>query len=78
MQERKIKCPQCGRFTFYSQENKFRPFCSERCKLIDLGAWADENYKVPLEDYSELNLDEFTDEFSAGISPLGTEPVEDN
>ena len=45
--ERKIKCPNCGRETIYSNENKYRPFCSERCRLIDLGAWADENYRVP-------------------------------
>ncbi len=29
------------------EENPWRPFCSERCKLIDLGAWASEEYKVP-------------------------------
>jgi endogenous inhibitor of DNA gyrase (YacG/DUF329 family) len=28
------------------EENPWRPFCSERCKLIDLGAWASEEYKV--------------------------------
>lgn len=43
-----IKCPQCGLLTFYSPENKFRPFCSERCRLIDLGQWADGTYRVPL------------------------------
>ena len=47
-QPKKTKCPQCGRLTVYSTENKFRPFCSERCKLIDLGAWADESYKIPV------------------------------
>ncbi len=44
--ERKIKCPRCGLLTVYSVENKFRPFCSERCRLIDLGAWASESYKI--------------------------------
>jgi uncharacterized protein len=33
----------------YSPENPARPFCSERCKLIDLGEWASEGYKVPIE-----------------------------
>lgn len=46
MMKREIKCPQCGHLTFYSPENPFRPFCSERCRLIDLGAWASESYKV--------------------------------
>jgi len=31
----------------YSPENKWRPFCSERCRLIDLGKWAAEDYRVP-------------------------------
>ncbi len=47
MSERKIKCPQCGLLAFYKQENAFRPFCSERCKLIDLGQWAAEEFKIP-------------------------------
>lgn len=46
---RSIPCPQCGQAVIYSLENKFRPFCSERCKMIDLGAWADETYRIPVE-----------------------------
>ncbi len=46
MTKREIKCPQCGHLTFYSPDNPFRPFCSERCRLIDLGDWASESYKV--------------------------------
>ncbi|MBC7467505.1 MAG: DNA gyrase inhibitor YacG [Bdellovibrio sp.] len=42
-----IKCPTCGLLTIYSSENPSRPFCSERCKLIDLGQWADQTYKIP-------------------------------
>ena len=47
MTERQIKCPQCGILAVYKPENAFRPFCSERCKLIDLGQWASEEYKIP-------------------------------
>lgn len=43
----KIKCPQCKTETVYSPENPFRPFCSDRCRLIDLGQWASESYKIP-------------------------------
>jgi endogenous inhibitor of DNA gyrase (YacG/DUF329 family) len=46
--KKEIKCPQCGRLSFYSPENVYRPFCSERCRLIDLGQWADGTYRVPL------------------------------
>ena len=45
-----VACPRCGALTRFSRENKWRPFCSERCKMIDLGAWANESYRVPAED----------------------------
>ncbi len=41
-----VRCPECGGITRW-KDNPFRPFCSERCKLIDLGAWAEEKYSVP-------------------------------
>ncbi len=41
----KIKCPTCKKKTEW-KNNPFRPFCSERCKLIDLGAWASGEYKI--------------------------------
>ncbi|MCB0341022.1 MAG: DNA gyrase inhibitor YacG [Pseudobdellovibrionaceae bacterium] len=45
-----VKCPQCGKDTEYGPENKYRPFCSERCQLIDLGEWAEEKYLIPAEE----------------------------
>jgi uncharacterized protein len=45
-----VKCPNCGKPTEYNLSNRFRPFCSKRCKIIDLGAWADEKYKVPVKE----------------------------
>ena len=39
--------------TDYSTENKWRPFCSERCRLIDLGKWASDEYRLPEEDKSK-------------------------
>ncbi len=44
---RTVKCPHCGKDSVWSPENKYRPFCSERCKLIDLGQWAAEGYRIP-------------------------------
>jgi uncharacterized protein len=44
---RQVTCPQCKKLIEYSLNNKFRPFCSERCQMIDLGDWANENYKIP-------------------------------
>ena len=46
---RTVPCPRCGGPSAFSRETKWRPFCSERCKLIDLGAWATESYRVPAE-----------------------------
>jgi uncharacterized protein len=42
-----VPCPACGTQVTWSTENKFRPFCSERCKMVDLGQWATEAYRVP-------------------------------
>lgn len=44
-----VKCPRCGKQKEYNG-NEFRPFCSERCKLIDFGTWADEGFSLPAED----------------------------
>jgi endogenous inhibitor of DNA gyrase (YacG/DUF329 family) len=44
-----VKCPYCATiFSYYDSE--FRPFCSERCKMIDLGHWFKETYAVPTKD----------------------------
>ena len=42
----KIICPICKNITTW-EENPFRPFCSERCKMIDLGTWASGEYRIP-------------------------------
>jgi endogenous inhibitor of DNA gyrase (YacG/DUF329 family) len=44
-----VKCPACGGRSVYAVSNAFRPFCSERCKNSDLGAWANEDFRVPAE-----------------------------
>ena len=55
----KINCPNCGKETEYNTANDFRPFCSARCKLLDFGAWANEEFALPTEetDLSEEDLD---------------------
>ena len=42
-----ICCPHCNKKGTWKQDNPARPFCSPRCKLIDLGAWADESRRIP-------------------------------
>lgn len=45
---RVVSCPHCGKNVEWADANRYRPFCSERCKLIDFGAWATEKYRVPV------------------------------
>ena len=42
-----VDCPTCSTKVEWIAANRFRPFCSERCKQIDLGAWAEEKYAIP-------------------------------
>lgn len=41
-QYKKVTCPNCHKQLLWNNENEYRPFCSERCKLIDFGEWASE------------------------------------
>ena len=50
---RYVSCPHCGVQVPWTPEQPYRPFCSERCKMIDLGAWANEEYRVPAVDNDE-------------------------
>jgi len=43
---RAVACPQCGAPVVWTPAAKWRPFCSERCRIIDQGAWASESYRV--------------------------------
>jgi endogenous inhibitor of DNA gyrase (YacG/DUF329 family) len=53
MKKPAVNCPQCGKIILWDSENRYRPFCSERCKLIDLGQWAAESYRIPDEGKQE-------------------------
>ena len=44
-----VRCPGCGGASVYAPTNAYRPFCSERCKNLDFGAWASEHFKLPEE-----------------------------
>ena len=52
-----VKCPECGEQAEYSEKNEHRPFCSSRCQLLDLGAWASESRKIAGEDVVEIEED---------------------
>ena len=49
-----MRCPICKKTSDASPANRYRPFCSERCQMIDLGTWAGEQYSVaggPIDDH---------------------------
>lgn len=49
-----VSCPRCGAQVAWVAENTYRPFCSERCKLIDLGDWAMERFRVPVDETNDV------------------------
>jgi uncharacterized protein len=53
---RTVACPVCSKPVEWTQASRYRPFCSERCKIIDLGAWAAEAYRVPDAEGQEPDL----------------------
>ena len=52
-----IDCPTCNKKVEWTEQNKYRPFCSLRCKQIDLGAWAEEKYVIPATNPRDDNED---------------------
>jgi endogenous inhibitor of DNA gyrase (YacG/DUF329 family) len=56
-----VACPTCGAPVEWSDASTFRPFCSDRCKLIDLGAWASEEHKIPVSPDAEDEM--FSEDF---------------
>ncbi len=55
--EMKVRCPKCGKEVEW-EGNPFRPFCSDRCRLIDLGKWMDGDYIIPGESPNDEQVDE--------------------
>jgi endogenous inhibitor of DNA gyrase (YacG/DUF329 family) len=41
-----VSCPRCGKSVVWGPASPWRPFCSERCRLVDLGEWLDENHRI--------------------------------
>ena len=56
--ERFVPCPSCRQPSLFGAKNPWRPFCSERCRSVDLGAWASESYRVAAEVPDEGDKDE--------------------
>lgn len=50
-----VNCPTCNILVTWTSENRFRPFCSERCRLIDLGEWFSEERRISDEESTSDN-----------------------
>lgn len=57
MSELVVECPTCQKKVEWKSENKYRPFCSERCKLIDFGEWANEEKRIVGVEYDMFSED---------------------
>ena len=67
-----VNCPTCRRPVEWSPDSKYRPFCSDRCRLIDLGAWLTEQHKIP--DENTLPDDDGPGDASPGDASPGDAP----
>ena len=57
MSELVVECPTCQKKVEWKAENTYRPFCSERCKLIDFGEWANEEKRIVGVEYDMFSED---------------------
>ncbi len=61
MTETIVSCPTCEKEVIWSKENQYRPFCSQRCQMIDLGEWASEQkYIAGSDEENDLMSEEFS------------------
>lgn len=56
-----VSCPTCRKPVQLTPTNKHRPFCSERCRMIDFGGWASETYRIPGERLEDVSSDDIDD-----------------
>lgn len=57
-----LNCPTCKKVVLWTNEFPYRPFCSDRCRLIDLGEWASESHKIagkPLNNPTDDDIDSY-------------------
>ncbi|PJG83050.1 DNA gyrase inhibitor YacG [Caviibacterium pharyngocola] len=59
-----VPCPVCRKAVIWSAESPYRPFCSKRCQLIDLGEWANEEKAIPCETADFAASEDFGEDWS--------------
>lgn len=61
----KVNCPTCHNEVIWSPESPYRPFCSKRCQIIDLGDWASEKNAIAGSEDELVNMEEYSQEIGA-------------
>lgn len=74
MSAARVKCPSCGRAVEWTQASPHRPFCSERCRLLDLGAWLSEQHAIPGETVADEQDADGDPQFARRTPPVNREP----
>jgi len=66
-----VTCPNCGKPVDWTPESKWRPFCSDRCRLIDMGEWLDEGHRIsePIQDGFDTDLSDGEPDGNSGSRP---------
>jgi uncharacterized protein len=58
-----LQCPQCGGIVYWNNDYEYRPFCSQRCQLIDLNHWAEEKYAIESEPITDHRINDDKSEY---------------
>jgi len=73
--EKIVRCPGCGGDSVFAPSNLYRPFCSDRCKNLDLGAWASEAFRVPTEAPRKTYSSAIRNAMNQAVAPDETAPA---
>ena len=66
---RVLPCPTCRKSVRWASTNKYRPFCSERCRLIDFGDWAEERHRIPGQQLEDVMSDDLEQTAESTVPP---------
>ncbi len=69
-----VDCPTCGRKVEFVASSRWRPFCSERCRTVDLGAWASERYRIA----GDARDDSPADASADALAPAGDAAIRED
>lgn len=78
MSDLEVSCPTCKKTVLWNEKSLFRPFCSKRCQMIDLGEWASESHKIAGSELTEEEAEELINSIDFSEQPLFSLASENN